>query len=59
MSGWIIALIVIAIILVLTIWVIGMYNSLIGMRNRVGNSWARWMCYSSSVRISFRISWRS
>lgn len=38
MSGWIIALIVIAIILVLTIWVIGMYNSLIGMRNRVGNS---------------------
>ena len=41
MSGWIIALIVIAIILVLTIWVIGMYNSLIGMRNRVGNSWAQ------------------
>ena len=41
MSGWIIALIVIAIILVLAIWVIGMYNSLIGMRNRVGNSWAQ------------------
>ena len=41
MSGWIIALIVIAVIVVIGVWIISMYNSLVGMRNRVGNGWSQ------------------
>lgn len=41
MSGWIIALIVIAVIMVIGVWIISMYNSLVGMRNRVGNGWSQ------------------
>ena len=41
MSGWIIALIVVAVIVVIGVWIISMYNSLVGMRNRVGNGWSQ------------------
>ena len=41
MSGWIIALIIIALIEVIGVWIIGIYNSLVGMRNRVGNGWSQ------------------
>ncbi|KFI63723.1 LemA family protein [Bifidobacterium cuniculi] len=39
--GLVIALVILAILIILAVWVIGIYNSLVGMRNRVGNGWAQ------------------
>lgn len=41
MNGWIIALIVVAVILLIVFWVIGVYNSLVVLRNRVKDQWAQ------------------
>lgn len=40
-TGLIILLIIVALVIVFFAWAIGIYNSLIGMRNRVGNGWAQ------------------
>lgn len=39
--GWIILIIVIALIAGLVLWGVGAYNALISLRNRVGNGWAQ------------------
>lgn len=41
MNGWIIAIIVVAVILLIAGWVVGTYNSLVTLRNRVKDQWAQ------------------
>lgn len=41
MNGLVITVIVIAVIAVIVIWAIATYNSLVGLRNRVGNGWSQ------------------
>ncbi|WP_033377135.1 LemA family protein [Alloscardovia criceti] len=41
MSGLVITIIILAILIVAVLWVIGVYNNLVSLRNRVGNGWAQ------------------
>lgn len=40
-SGTIVAIVVAVIVLILIFWVIGYYNKLVGLRNKVKNSWSQ------------------